>query len=102
VDISGEDSVRYAGGRPIFLLCELISWTLPQPDTHAAHRLSVATTDKITLNRLAVNRERKNLEDAWRNTLRDAGITDLRFHDLRHTFGTQAVDGGAPVSRLKR
>jgi excisionase family DNA binding protein len=58
----GKIPVRYAGGRPIFLLSELISWTLPQPDTHAAHRLSVATTGKITLDRLAMNRERKDLD----------------------------------------
>jgi excisionase family DNA binding protein len=58
----GKIPVRYAGGRPIFLLSELISWTLPQPDTHPAHRLSVATTGKITLNRLAMNRERKDLD----------------------------------------
>jgi excisionase family DNA binding protein len=58
----GKIPVRYAGGRPIFLLSELISWTLPQPDTHTAHRLSVATTGKITLDRLAMNRERKDLD----------------------------------------
>ena len=58
----GKIPVRYAGGRPIFLLSELISWTLPQPDTHPAHRLSVATTGRITLNRLAMNRERKDLD----------------------------------------
>lgn len=58
----GKIPVRYAGGRPIFLLSELISWTLPQPDTHTAHRLSVAATGKITLSRLAMNRERKDLD----------------------------------------
>lgn len=58
----GKIPVRYAGGRPIFLLSELISWTVPQPDSHTAHRLSVATTGRITLNRLAMNRERKDLD----------------------------------------
>ena len=43
----------------------------------------------------------KDVKTAWRNALRDAGITGLRFHDLRHTFGTRAVDGGAPVSAVK-
>jgi integrase len=41
------------------------------------------------------------VKTAWRNALRDAGISGLRFHDLRHTFGTRAVDGGAPVSAVK-
>ena len=58
----GKIPVRYAGGRPIFLLSELISWTLPQPDTHPEHRLSTATTGKITVSRLAMNRERKDLD----------------------------------------
>ena len=58
----GKIPVRYAGGRPIFLLSELSSWTLPQPDAHTAHRLSVATTGKMTLNRLAMDRERKDLD----------------------------------------
>ena len=38
---------------------------------------------------------------ACRSALREAGITDLRFHDLRHTFGTRAVDGGASISAVK-
>jgi len=58
----GRIPVRYAGGRPIFLLSELINWTLPQHDTHTAHRLSEATAGKIALSRLAINRERKDLD----------------------------------------
>jgi len=54
----GKIPVRYAGGRPLFLLSELINWTLPEDDKHAAHRLSVAVSSKIAANRLATNRER--------------------------------------------
>jgi len=43
----------------------------------------------------------RDVKTAWHNALRDAGIIGLRFHDLRHTFGTRAVDGGAPVSAVK-
>jgi Helix-turn-helix domain len=52
--------VRYAGGRPIFLLAELLNWTLPQADPHRGHRLSVVASSKIAANRLATNRERSN------------------------------------------
>lgn len=38
---------------------------------------------------------------AWRNALRDSGMTDLRFHHLLHTFGSRAVDVGARVSAVK-
>jgi integrase len=38
----------------------------------------------------------KDIKTAWWNALEDAGITGLSFHDLRHTFGTRAIDNGAP------
>ena len=31
-----------------------------------------------------------------------AGVRTLRFHDLRHTFGTQAIAGGADVHDLQK
>jgi Helix-turn-helix domain len=51
--------VRYAGGRPLFLLSELLQWTLPEDDKHRIHRLSVAASSNIVANRLATNRERR-------------------------------------------
>lgn len=56
----GKIPVRYAGGRPIFLLSELLDWTLPLDDKHSAHRLSVSASCKIATNRLAAMRERKS------------------------------------------
>ena len=32
---------------------------------------------------------------------RKAGITDFRFHDLRHTFGTRLADAGVDVVKTK-
>jgi integrase len=32
---------------------------------------------------------------------RKAGITDFRFHDLRHTFGTRLADAGVDVVKIK-
>lgn len=56
----GKIPVRYAGGRPIFLLSELLEWTLPPDDKHSAHRLSVSASCKMATNRLAAMRERKS------------------------------------------
>jgi excisionase family DNA binding protein len=52
--------VRYAGGRPRFILEELLDWTLPENDSHKSNRLSTAKAVKIVMNRLTANRERKN------------------------------------------
>ena len=41
------------------------------------------------------------MKKGWAAALRDAGIAHIRFHDIRHTFGTRAVDGGAPLSAVK-
>jgi integrase len=32
---------------------------------------------------------------------RQVGITDFRFHDLRHTFGTRLADAGVDVVKIK-
>ena len=32
---------------------------------------------------------------------RKANITDFRFHDLRHTFGTRLADAGVDVVKIK-
>lgn len=42
------------------------------------------------------------IKTAWRKALRDAGIAYINFHCAgRHTFGTRAIDGGAPISAVK-
>ena len=42
------------------------------------------------------------IKTAWGKALRDAGIPYINFHCAgRHTFGTRAIDGGAPISAVK-
>ena len=38
---------------------------------------------------------------AWRKALRRAGITDFRWHDLRHIWATWHVQGGTPLGVLQ-
>ena len=45
------------------------------------------------------NRHHACIKNAWNTACRKAGITNLRFHDLRHTFGTRAVVNGASIDR---
>lgn len=44
---------RKANGKVIFLLSEVLLWTLPANDPHARHRLAVSTQVKIASSRLA-------------------------------------------------
>ena len=56
----GTIPVRYAGGRPVFLLSEILNWTLPENDRHARYRLTVAQQVKLAASKLPVSRERKD------------------------------------------
>jgi integrase len=43
-----------------------------------------------------------DIKTAWRRALADAGIPHIPFHCAgRHTFGTRAIDNGAPISAVK-
>lgn len=42
-----------------------------------------------------------SLKTAWKTACNQAGITNLRIHDLRHTFGTRAADAGAPLRAIQ-
>jgi integrase len=37
------------------------------------------------------------IKKAWRRICKDAGLTDLRIHDLRHSFASQLVSSGASL-----
>ncbi len=45
--------------------------------------------------------ERSRLLKRFKATAAAAGLRELRFHDLRHTFGSLAVDGGASIVQVK-
>ena len=50
---------RKANGRVIFMLAELLAWTLPENDTHKRHRLATSSQCKIAASQLAATWERK-------------------------------------------
>ncbi len=39
---------------------------------------------------------------AWHGSLKDAEIKGVRFHDLRHTFATRAIQGGCKLPALQQ
>ena len=38
----------------------------------------------------------------WHRARKEAGLEDVRLHDLRHTFASQAVARGVPLSTVAR
>ena len=41
------------------------------------------------------------LRHRYQRTLADAGLRPVRFHDLRHTFGTHMAAAGAPLRAIQ-
>lgn len=62
--------------------------------TGAWHRADGSKTQSVRKMRVDDN-------SAWRTGLRRAGITDFRFHDLRHTWASWLVQAGVPLSALQ-
>jgi integrase len=49
----------------------------------------------------AVGERVNSVKTAWRAACRRAGITDLRFHDLRHEAASRFVEGGWPLHHVQ-
>ena len=43
------------------------------------------------------SRHQESWQSAWERLKQAAGLADLRFHDLRHTHITHAIEAGAPI-----
>jgi len=43
-----------------------------------------------------------NVESIWRQAKRKAGLSEVRLHDLRHTYASRLLAGGAPLFTVAR
>jgi integrase len=41
-----------------------------------------------------------DVKHGFKSACRDAGVLDLNFHDLRHTFGTRLADAGVDIVKI--
>ena len=62
--------------------------------TEAWHRADGSPTEKVRKMRVDDN-------TAWNTGLSRAGITNFRFHDLRHTWASWLVQAGVPLTALQ-
>lgn len=68
------------------------------------HRLTVygADDDLVFAHpHLGTPMERSRLLKRYKAAAKAAGIRDVRFHDLRHTFGTRMASAGVPMRTLQ-
>jgi integrase len=45
--------------------------------------------------------ERSQVSKRFKRALKRAGVREVRFHDLRHTFGTRCAAAGVPLRTLQ-
>ncbi len=43
----------------------------------------------------------KDIKKAWGEVLKDAGIENFRFHDLRHTFASKLAMNGVDLNAIR-
>jgi integrase len=46
-------------------------------------------------------RRKDSFRKPWQKALRDAGIQDYRWHDLRHEFGSRLTEDGVALSKVR-
>jgi integrase len=63
---------------------------------------AMSMTEKVFGGKGGEKLETANLEYNFRAAVKRAGLKDLRFHDLRHTFATRLVQSGADIYALQR
>ncbi len=91
----GEDSPpKWGSGRTVPLAPQLAQ-------ALQGSRLSASDGDLVIADALGRKLDGRNLTRRCHEAQERAGLRRLRFHDLRHTFGTLAIDGGATLVQVR-
>ncbi|HEX5308058.1 MAG TPA: site-specific integrase [Solirubrobacteraceae bacterium] len=95
--LGGESSPKSGKSRSVPMVAEV---------AHALARLSqrdrfTGDQDRVFAGTIGGHLDGKQLRAVYKQALADAGLRNLRFHDLRHTFGTRAVEHADSILELK-
>jgi site-specific recombinase XerD len=75
-----------------------------QSQSHLAKKREKQNLNELLSNRIfcRINGEPiKRFDSAWRSVCKSANITDLHFHDLRHTFCSNLLLAGGDLKSVK-
>ncbi|MEU8783989.1 tyrosine-type recombinase/integrase [Streptomyces sp. NPDC048637] len=67
---------------------------------HLSHYAEAGRAGLVFVGERGGRLRRNNFRRAWLPALRTAGLSDMHFHDLRHTGNTLAATGGATTREL--